>query len=197
MSLRPLSSIIFAGLTSAAVLCSSVAFAVGTAPTPSPAPTAGASGGGYGGSHKAKTSCSKYGKSTAAYKKCRKAAGYAMNNEELYAAGYQLAKAGDYQGALEFLNDGTDKNDTRFLTMIGYSTRKLGKVDEGMAFYAQALAIDPNSVTTREYLGEAYLQKKDVSSAKAQLVEIQNRCGTTCESFTELNTKIDEYQSGL
>jgi Flp pilus assembly protein TadD len=120
-----------------------------------------------------------------------------MNNEELYATGYVLAKAGDYESALEFLNAGTDRKDARFLTMIGYSTRKLGKVDEGMGFYMQALAIDPNSVTTREYLGEAYLQKKDLSDAKVQLAEIQNRCGTTCESYTELNEQVAKYQSGL
>ena len=191
MSLRPLSSILFAGLTSAAVLCASSAFAIGTAPS------SGSSGGGYSKPHTAKAACTKYVKYSAKWKKCKGYARSAMNNEELYATGYELAKAGEYDAALEFLTAGTDKNDPRFLTMIGYSTRKLGKVDEGMAFYAQALAIDPNSVTTREYLGEAYLQKKDVSSAKAQLVEIQNRCGTTCESFTELNIKIAEYQSGL
>ena len=188
MSLRPLSFVIAAGLTSAAVMIGSVAFAAGTAPSPSPAPSSG-------GSTHAK--CSQFTKGTAAYKKCKKTARHAMNNEELYAAGYQLAKAGDYEGALEFLMDGTDKNDPRFLTMIGYSTRKMGHVDEGMAFYAQALAIDPNSVTTREYLGEAYLQKKDLTGAKAQLTEIQNRCGTTCESFTELNSQIAAFQPSL
>ena len=120
-----------------------------------------------------------------------------MNNEDLYAVGYSLAKAGDYQGALQFLNAGTDKKDPRFLTMIGYSTRKLGKVDEGMSFYMQALAIDPNSVTTREYLGDAYLQKKDLPSAKAQLAEIQARCGATCESYTELNEQIGKFSPNL
>jgi Flp pilus assembly protein TadD len=120
-----------------------------------------------------------------------------LNNEEKYAAGYALAKAGDYAGALDFLNAGTDKKDVRFLTMIGYSTRKMGKVDEGMGFYMQALALDPNSVTTREYLGEAYLQKKDLPNAQAQLDEIKGRCGTTCESFTELNSEIKKYQASL
>ena len=194
MSLRPLSFAIAAGLASAAMLYGASAFAIGTSPS------TGSSGGGttY---HKAKPpACSQYVKYTNKWKNCRRARGLSiasLDNEELYAAGYQLAKAGDYTGALEYLTAGTDKNDPRFLTMIGYSTRKLGKVDEGMAFYAQALAIDPNSVTTREYLGEAYLQKKDVTSAKAQLVEIQNRCGTTCESFTELNARIAEFQSSL
>jgi tetratricopeptide (TPR) repeat protein len=120
-----------------------------------------------------------------------------LNDEDLYSAGYYLAKAGDYEGALSFLTGIKNQNDVRVLTMTGYSTRKLGKIDEGMTFYMKALSIDPNSVTTREYLGEAYLQKKDLPDAKAQLVEIQNRCGTTCESFTELNEQISKYQSNL
>jgi len=160
------------------------AFAAGTAPS------SGSSGG-------TSSTCSKYTTNSADWKKCMAGGRSSMNNEQLYATGYSLAKAGDYEGALEFLNAGTDKKDARFLTMIGYSTRKLGKVDEGMGFYMQALAIDPNSVTTREYLGEAYLQKKDLPDAKAQLVEIQNRCGISCESFTELNEQIVKFQSSL
>jgi len=120
-----------------------------------------------------------------------------MNNEELYSTGYYLAKAGSYSDALEFLNAGTDKNDVRFLTMIGYSTRKLGMIEEGMNYYGKALAIDPNSVTTREYLGEAYLQKKDLAGAEGQLTEIANRCGTTCETYVTLQTEIGKYRSGL
>ena len=185
MSLRPLSSAIVAGLTTAAIMIGSVAFAAGTAPTPAPAPAPAAA------------KCSQFKAKSAEWKKCKAAGRHAMNNEELYATGYILAKAGDYDGALEFLTAGTDQKDVRFLTMIGYSTRKLGKIEEGMAYYMQALAIDPNSVTTREYLGEAYLQKKDVVGAKSQLTEIQNRCGTTCESFTELNDQIVKFQASL
>lgn len=143
------------------------------------------------------TDCSKYTNGSKEWKKCKAGGRAAMNNEELYATGYQLAKAGDYEGALEFLTAGAYKADPRFLTMIGYSTRKLGRIDDGMGYYMQALAIDPNSVTTREYLGEAYLQKHDLASAKGQLVEIANRCGTTCETYTELNDQIGKFQAGL
>ena len=55
------------------------------------------------------------------------------------------------------------------LTLIGYSTRKLGDVDKGIDYYHQALAIDPDYTKARQYLGEAYLQKGDVAKAKEQL----------------------------
>ena len=185
MSLRPVQIVLAAGLTAAVVAYGTIAFAAGTSPS-TDAPGTGTAG-----------KCATFKKDSAEWKKCMKAGRAAMNNEDLYATGYQLAKAGDYADALEFLNAGTDKKDVRFLTMIGYSTRKLGKIEEGMGYYMQALSLDPNSVTTREYLGEAYLQKKDLASAQGQLVEIKNRCGISCESYTELNDQIGKYQSSL
>lgn len=186
MSNRTFALTLGATLSAAVIVFSSLAFAAGTSPS---------TGSGSGGTT-APAKCSQFKKGTAEYKKCKAAARQAMNTEELYAEGYTLAKAGDYADALEYLTAVTDKKDVRVLTMIGYSTRKMGKIDEGMAFYAQALALDPNSVDTREYLGEAYLQKKDLDSAKAQLVEIANRCGVTCEPYTELNEAIGKFQSG-
>ena len=180
-----------ASLTAATIAFGSLAYAAGTAPSSgagttatTPATDAGAK------------KCKKFTAESDKWKACMKAAKQSMNNEDLYATGYQLAKAGDYSDALEFLTAGTGQKDVRFLTMIGYSTRKLGKIDEGMGFYAQALAIDPNSVNTREYLGEAYLQKNDLESAKGQLTEISNRCGTTCEPYKELNDAITKFQAG-
>ena len=180
MSLRSVSAGLAGALTAAVLLSGSAALAAGSSPAPS-----------------TPAKCSTLKANSAEWKKCMASNQGSLTNEDLYAAGYSLAKSGDYQGALQFLTAGTDKKDPRFLTMIGYSTRKLGKVDEGMGYYMQALAIDPNSVTTREYLGEAYLQKKDLTGAKAQLMEIQNRCGVSCESFTELNEQIARYQTGL
>ncbi len=181
MSNRLFSLSLGATVSAAVIVASSLVFAAGTAPAPTTT---------------APAKCSQFTVNSAAWKKCKKAGRHAMNTEELYATGYTLAKAGEYTDALEFLTAVTDQKDVRVLTMIGYSTRKMGKIDESMAFYAQALALDPNSVNTREYLGEAYLQKKDLTSAKAQLVEIANRCGTTCEPYTELNEAIGKFQSG-
>jgi len=187
MSNRLIALTLGASLSAALIVAGSLAFAAGTTPsTDSGSSTA---------TTPAPAKCSEFKANSAAWKKCKKAGRHAMNNEELYATGYQLAKAGEYTDALEFLTAFTDQKDVRVLTMIGYSTRKLGKVEEGMAFYAQALALDPNAVNTREYLGEAYLQKKDLPSAQAQLTEIANRCGTTCEPYTELNDAIGKFRA--
>ena len=73
------------------------------------------------------------------------------------------------------------------LTMIGYSKRKLGHTDEGIAIYHQALAIDPNNVNTHEYLGEGYVAAGRVDLAKLELVKLQSLCGTGCEQYEDLN----------
>jgi predicted Zn-dependent protease len=62
-----------------------------------------------------------------------------------------------------------------------YATRKLGRVDEGIGYYLKSVALDPHYVQVREYLGEAYLVKGDMASAKAELQAIKHICGTTCE----------------
>ena len=119
-----------------------------------------------------------------------------MDDEAIYYYAVSMAKdEGNFQGALDLLKTAKNQNDPRILTYIGYTMRKLGDVDGGMAFYAKALAIDPNSTNTREYLGEAYLQKGDLANAKDQLAEIQSRCGNTCENYSELAKQISDYEA--
>ena len=81
------------------------------------------------------------------------------------------------------------------LTMIGYSKRKQGNWDEGVGYYHQALAINPNNVNTREYLGEAWLTKGRVDFAKAELIKIGAIAGTDSEQYEDLAKAI--RQSGI
>jgi tetratricopeptide (TPR) repeat protein len=59
-----------------------------------------------------------------------------------------------------------NQEQARVLNLIGYNTRKLGEVDKGLDYYHKALALDPNYLLAREYLGEGYLQKGDLASAR-------------------------------
>ena len=113
-----------------------------------------------------------------------------MNDQQLYQQGRALALAGDYTNALDSLNAIRNKNDAMVLTMIGYSTRKLGNYDEGLAYYAKALAIDPSNINTHEYLGEAYAEKGQLDLAKAELVKVAAVGGTTTEQYLDLAKAI-------
>jgi tetratricopeptide (TPR) repeat protein len=103
---------------------------------------------------------------------------------------YALAKDGRYQEALATLDLLQNPNTAEALNYRGYATRKLGRVDEGIGYYLQSVALDPEYTLVREYLGEAYLIKGDVANAKLQLTEIEKRCGTTCEPYQDLAEAI-------
>ena len=113
-----------------------------------------------------------------------------LDDAELYRQGNGLALAGHYESALEFLSAVRNKHDAMVLTMIGYSKRKLGAVDEGIAYYQQALAIDPDNLNTHEYLGEGYLASGRIDLAEAQLDRLQALCGIECEQYQDLAKAI-------
>lgn len=121
--------------------------------------------------------------------KCEKSSS-GLDDKELYSQGRDLALAGRYDEALTALSAVKNQNDAMVLTMIGYSKRKLGNYDEGLAYYQRALAIEPNNTNTREYLGEAYAEKGKLDLAKAELVKISAVCGTTCEQYQDLAKAI-------
>jgi tetratricopeptide (TPR) repeat protein len=119
-----------------------------------------------------------------------------LNQDQIYSLGYWQAKNGHYATALATLQSARDQNDPRVQTMVGFALRKLGRVDEAFGYYLKAVAIRPNATTTRQYLGEAYLQIGDVARAREQLAEIAQRCGTSCEDYTSLAEEIAKYEGG-
>jgi tetratricopeptide (TPR) repeat protein len=145
-------------------------------------------GGGSAGS-----ACGKYAEGSKQWKKCM---GQARQDlEDSYALGYWMAKTGEYDEALKVLSAG-DQNDPRVLTMIGFATRHLGRVGEAFGYYEKALAANPNMTSTRQYLGEAYLQISEPAKAKLQLAEIAARCGTSCADYRDLASAIATFEKG-
>ena len=118
----------------------------------------------------------------------------ALPDDQIYSLGYWQAKGGDYAAALATLRSASNQADPRIQTMIGYSLRKLGRADEALPYYFAALATDPKRTTTRQYLGEAYLQIGQPDQAKQQLTEIAKRCGTACEDYQLLMDAIAKFE---
>lgn len=138
--------------------------------------------------------CDTYAKGSAAWTGCVGRASAKMTDEELFYAGYWLAKSGQYQQALGYLTL-AGKKDERVLTYIGYATRKLGRTEEALPFYQQALATNPNYVVARAYLGEAFLTKGEPDKARAELGEIAQRCGASCPAYVDLKGHIADYEA--
>ena len=129
--------------------------------------------------------CDVHAKGGATWSACVGAAKAGMPDAELFYAGYWLAKSGRYAEALGYLTL-ADKQDERVLTYIGYATRKLGDVDGALPFYGAALERNPNYTIARAYLGEAWLTKGEPAKARAELAEIEHRCGKTCAEYADL-----------
>jgi predicted Zn-dependent protease len=117
-----------------------------------------------------------------------------LDQDQIYSLAYWQAKNGEYSAALATLRTARNQNDPRVQTTIGFTLRKLGRVDEAFDYYFKALATRPDATTTRQYLGEAYLQIGQPGKAREQLAEIANRCGTTCEDYAALAEEIARYE---
>lgn len=129
----------------------------------------------------------KNGKKT---KICVKATAGIIPDDELYQQGYLLAKTGEYDWALTVFSAITDKHNADVLNMMGYSNRKAGRLEIGISYYAEALALKPDFVRAREYLGEGYVAAGRVDLAKVQLSEIAKISGTTSEEYEDLSKAI-------
>jgi predicted Zn-dependent protease len=117
-----------------------------------------------------------------------------LDQDEIYGLGYWQAKRGEYAAALATLRSAANQADPRIETMIGFSLRKLGRLDEAMATYQRVLAAHPERTTTRQYLGEAFLQLGEPAKAREQLAEIAKRCGVACEDYQLLAEEIAKFE---
>lgn len=123
-------------------------------------------------------------------KKCVKVESGILPDEDLYQQGRVLAKAGEYEWALQVLAAIENQNDPRVLNYTGYSNRKAGRLEIGITYYRKALAIDPNFVLAREYLGEGYVAAGRIDLARIELGEIKARAGSNSEEYKDLSKAI-------
>ena len=127
---------------------------------------------------------------SATKKKCVRKSSQIIPDSDLKQQGWKLARAGDYDGAISLFNLVADKSDPEALNGLGFSHRKLGKLQDGISYYKKALTINPDYLKAREYLGEGYVAAGRTDLAKMQLSQIKTRCGTTCKEYTLLAKAI-------
>lgn len=113
--------------------------------------------------------------------------------------GYKEAEAfiqqQKYAEAIAALNALGKPDDADVLNLLGYSHRKLGQVDEGIAFYMKALAVNPSHRGAHEYLGEAYLMKDDLKNAEEMHAKLKDLCGFFgCDEASDLAEAIEAYK---
>jgi tetratricopeptide (TPR) repeat protein len=114
----------------------------------------------------------------------------AMSDDALYRAARELAYDGQYENALKVLAVAENQNDPRILNYKGFASRKAGRMEEGMAYYQAALAIDPDYILARSYMGQALVAEGDFLGARDQLLEIEARGGRDTWAYAALEQAL-------
>ena len=104
-------------------------------------------------------------------------------------------KAGNYGAAIPLLQKvvAVSPRNPDALNYLGFSYRKTGKTDEALAYYQKALDLQPKHLGANEYLGELYLELKNLPKAEERLSVLQQACGA-CEEYGELKEKVEQFK---
>ena len=100
-----------------------------------------------------------------------------LNDDVLYGAVREYAYAGELGAASGVLDAMSDQADDRVLTYRGFIARKSGDFAAAEAFYAAALAQNPDNLLARSYRGQGLAEIGDLVAARAELTEIRKRDG--------------------
>ena len=124
-----------------------------------------------------------------------------------YATAKRLIKHQQYADAIPHLEKALAKHphDADVFNYLGYTHRMVGVSEAtpardndfklSLAYYQQALAIDPNHKGVHEYLGELFLQMNDLNAAHREMNQLVILCPDGCEERDMLNTALAAYAS--
>lgn len=110
-------------------------------------------------------------------KKCVTPKESSLNRDELYETVRQLAYAERYEDAQGVLA-AMPEDDSGRLTYMGFTHRKLGNMDLAMAYYREAIRLDPNNNLARSYMGQGLVEDGQISAALEQLLDIRRHGGS-------------------
>jgi len=116
-----------------------------------------------------------------------------------YEEAERAVKAKDYAKAIPLLQKALmdDSKDADANNLLGYSYRKTGNAQSAMAYYQRALQLNPNHKGANEYLGQLYVELKDLPKAEERLAKLAQLCPpATCEEYRDLKQSIDQAKAG-
>jgi len=85
-------------------------------------------------------------------------------------------------------------NNADGFNLLGFSLRNSKRYPEAIFNYKEALRIDPNHRGAHEYLGQTYVQTKELDKAKELLASLEKICGLKCEEYLDLKKAIDKVK---
>jgi len=122
-----------------------------------------------------------------------------------YSTAKRLIAHLQYADAIPHLEKALAKrpHDADVFNYLGYTHRMVGVGEAApardndfklsLAYYQQALAIDPNHKGVHEYLGELYLQMNDLNAAHHEMNELVILCPDSCVERDTLGKALAAY----
>lgn len=128
------------------------------------------------------------------------ATAFAADSEPKYSGGDEARQAideGNYDKAIGMLLEANSKQpgNADTLNLLGFSHRKLGRFDEALKYYTEALAIEPKHRGANEYLGELYLETNQLPKAEERLAVLDDACVFGCDEYNDLKAAIEAYRA--
>jgi Flp pilus assembly protein TadD len=113
-----------------------------------------------------------------------------------YKSGRAAIEAKNWKGAITSFNRAAGKfrDNPDIFNWLGYAHRKSGELDAAFKHYNTALRLDPKHLGAHEYIGEAYLMKRDLASAQKHLTALERLCNKACEEYQDLAKSIAEFK---
>ena len=115
-----------------------------------------------------------------------------------YLSAEKLINKKQYSDAIVKLNDAlvTDNKNADIYNYLGFSHRKLGKMEDAAFFYNKALEINPKHKGALEYQGEMFLTLNQIGKAEDNLKKLDKICFLGCSEFDKLKKSIMDKKSG-
>ena len=115
-----------------------------------------------------------------------------------YLSAEKLINKKQYSDAIVKLNDAlvTDSKNADIFNYLGFSHRKLGKMEDAAFFYNKALQINPKHKGALEYQGEMFLTLNQIGKAEDNLKKLDKICFLGCSEFDKLKKSIMDKKSG-
>ena len=78
---------------------------------------------------------------------------------------------------------------------LGYSYRKIGKLELAASAYQHVFAINPDHKGALEYQGELFLKQSNLFAAKENLSRLKKLCPSGCKELAELGRAIADFNA--
>jgi len=101
-----------------------------------------------------------------------------------------------YEEAYELLSHEVkmDADNADIHNLLGYSARKMGRLEESEAHYFKALSLNPKHKGALEYMGELYLTLNRPDDARKLLEQLEKICWLGCDEEDDLKEAIAKWE---